>query len=119
MDENDRRTRASAEASQWWTELNSSAVPHSQRRQYVRWLRESPVHVEEMLRVGQVYRALKDFDAWELVSTRGAENEQIADFPRLPLDSSLAMTPAGDRDATPDAKSEAKKAPWRSVIWPA
>lgn len=68
MDANDRRKRAAAEAAEWWVVLQQEAS-RMQRQRYVEWLRESVVHVVEMLRVAQVHGALSQFERWARVAT--------------------------------------------------
>lgn len=69
MDASERRKRAVAEAADWWVQLQSNDAPRSTREQYVDWLRESPIHVAEMLRVAQVHGALEQFDRWAKIDT--------------------------------------------------
>jgi len=63
MDVNDRRKRAAEEAAEWLILLQGE-IPRSEREKYVDWLRESSVHVAEMLRVSQMHDALVRFQAW-------------------------------------------------------
>jgi transmembrane sensor len=72
MEASERRNRAAAEAADWWLQLQSNDAPRSTREQYVNWLRESPMHVAEMLRIAQVHGALKQFDRWAQVDTSSA-----------------------------------------------
>jgi transmembrane sensor len=66
MDAIDRRRRAAAEAAQWWVRLEDGAT-HAAREEFTEWLRESALHVSEMMRTVQVHEALQDFPDWELV----------------------------------------------------
>jgi transmembrane sensor len=72
MDATDRRRRAAEEAAEWWVLLQADGATRAQREQYVDWLRESAVHVAEMLRVAQVHGALAQFDRWNQVPTEGS-----------------------------------------------
>ncbi|MDB6156511.1 MAG: hypothetical protein JWO04_217, partial [Gammaproteobacteria bacterium] len=63
MDASDRRKRVAAEAAEWWVVLEGE-VSRTQREQYVDWLRESAMHVAEMLRIAQVHGALEQFEQW-------------------------------------------------------
>lgn len=85
MDLSDRRKRAAAEAAQWWVTLQGE-VSRSHSQQYVEWLRESPLHIAEMLRVAQVHGALNQFKRWALLatdnSTAHADHSSIVVFPR-------------------------------------
>jgi transmembrane sensor len=69
MDASERRNRAVAEAADWWAQLQSDDAPRSTREQYVSWLRESPIHVAEMLRMAQVHGGLKQFARWAQLDT--------------------------------------------------
>jgi transmembrane sensor len=78
MDTSERRNRAVAEAADWWVQLQSNDAPRSTREQYVNWLRESPIHVAEMLRIAQVHGALKRFDRWAQIDTGSdGENDNV------------------------------------------
>jgi transmembrane sensor len=68
MDATERRRRAACEAAEWWVRLQGD-VPRTEREQYVDWLRESAVHVAEMLRVAQVHGALTQFERWRQLPT--------------------------------------------------
>ena len=69
MDTSERRKRAVADAADWWVQLQSNDEPRSVREQYVDWLRESPIHVAEMLRVAQIHGALEQFNHWAKIDT--------------------------------------------------
>lgn len=82
MDASDRRKRAAEEAAQWWVTLQGD-VSRAEREQYVDWLRESSVHVAEMLHVAQVHGALEQFKRWSGIpidSSRG-KNEGVVTLP--------------------------------------
>ncbi|MEJ0039593.1 MAG: FecR domain-containing protein [Gammaproteobacteria bacterium] len=68
MDANERRLRASEEAAAWFVLLRSDALTPEDRAEFVRWLRESAVHVAEILRVTKVHNALDVFEGWDLIS---------------------------------------------------
>jgi transmembrane sensor len=68
MDHRDRRHRAALEASEWVLRLQDTKVSRSERVEYVRWLRESPLHVAEMLRVSHVHGELTDFPYWNEIA---------------------------------------------------
>src|SRR5947208_1127955 len=69
MDATERRNRASMEATEWWLRLRAADIPRHTREQYIDWIRESPVHLAEMLRVAQVHNALELFNRWGNIST--------------------------------------------------
>jgi ferric-dicitrate binding protein FerR (iron transport regulator) len=48
----------SAQAAEWFVRL-AREDPHAVHAQYVEWLRQSPLHVAEALRIGGVFAALR------------------------------------------------------------
>jgi transmembrane sensor len=77
MDASDRRKRASEEAAAWWVRLQTEGLPRAEREQFVDWLRESSVHVAEMLRVAKVHGALEQFQRWADISTDGSDADNV------------------------------------------
>src|ERR1700730_1415259 len=77
MDASDRRKRASEEAAAWWVRLQTEGLPRAEREEFVDWLRESAVHVAEMLRVAKVHGALEQFQRWANISTDGSDADNI------------------------------------------
>jgi transmembrane sensor len=75
MDASDRRKRVAEEAAEWWVTLQGD-VSRAQREQYVDWLRESSVHVAEMLHVAQVHGALEEFQRWSRIPIDGSREER-------------------------------------------
>ena len=63
MEATDRRQRAAQEAAEWFVRMESD-LPHEERSQFVAWLKESPIHVAEMIRLAQVHGALENFGPW-------------------------------------------------------
>lgn len=74
MERTDRRARAGEEAGEWLLRLQAGELPREERAAFVDWLRESPVHVAEMLRIASVHGALEHFERWAGLSTNGSEN---------------------------------------------
>lgn len=76
----DRRSRESREAAHWWARLGKQSLEdlsREERQEFVRWLRESPVHVAEMLHMARVHDALERFKCWDEIQldpTRHDEN---------------------------------------------
>jgi transmembrane sensor len=71
MDANERRARATDEATQWWTRLGTKApadVSETDRQEFTQWLRESPLHVAELLQVAHVDDTLERFKLWDEIS---------------------------------------------------
>lgn len=71
MDANERRERATAEASFWWHQLATRMPAHvsePDRQQFTQWLRESPLHVAEMLHIAHVHDAMGRFKLWDEIA---------------------------------------------------
>jgi len=68
MDQYDRHPQAAVEAAEWVLRLQHQKVTHSDRAEYLQWLRKSPLHVAEMLRLSGVYRKLADFPSWKEIA---------------------------------------------------
>ena len=81
MDASERRRRAGEEAAEWWVLFDSEDVSLETRTAFVDWLRESALHVEELLRVAQVHGALEQFQRWATLSTDETGNSHC---PRMP-----------------------------------
>ena len=69
MDATERRNRAAGEAADWFARLQAGDMERAEREQFVEWLRESHIHVAEMLRVAQIHGALERFQRWVHIST--------------------------------------------------
>jgi len=65
MDATARRQRMTEEAGEWLLRLQQGELSKEQRAQFVDWLRETPVHVTELLRVSQVDSVLREYDGWK------------------------------------------------------
>ena len=88
MDSHERHERVAQEAGEWLLRLSSADMARSERIEYVSWLRESPVHVAEMLRVTGAHRRLTEFEGWSEIppadpSSLGSEVYELplAQFP--------------------------------------
>lgn len=68
MDHRNRRHRAALEAAEWVLRLQDQKVTRSERAEYVQWLRESQLHVAEMLRVSHVHGELAEFPYWNEIA---------------------------------------------------
>jgi transmembrane sensor len=75
MDASDRQKRMAQEAAEWWVLLQGEPT-RGEREQYVDWLRESSLHVVEMLRVAQVHGALEQFKRWSGIPTDGSGGDE-------------------------------------------
>lgn len=83
MDTSDRRLRASEEAAAWWVRFRAGELERAEREEFVDWLRESAVHVAEMLRIAKVNDSLDQFQGWLQINTDGPqdEDENIVELP--------------------------------------
>jgi transmembrane sensor len=98
MDANSRRARAAAEAAEWWVRIESGELSREEREQFVDWLRESAVHVAEMLRMAEVHGALERFHDW--VRIPAGEDPQAATNV-VAFDGALAASVEEVRSSTP------------------
>lgn len=67
MEEREQRIRVAEEAARWWVAMQDNPS-RAERIAYVAWLRESPLHVAEMLRLCQLYVKLGRFSGWASIS---------------------------------------------------
>ena len=72
-----RRNRAARDAAEWVHRLEEGSMPAAERAEFVAWLRESPLHIAEMLRAKHVNLALKEFPDWQKVDYT---SEQSTDY---------------------------------------
>jgi len=93
MDMSERRRRAQQEAAEWWVVFQGD-VPRDQRAQYVDWLRESPIHIAEMLHMAQVHGTLDQFDRWAQQPTGASGGAEDVVIP-LPESDVSVRTPTG------------------------
>jgi len=75
MDAIERRRRATAEAADWVVRLETSDLPRETREQFIDWLRESSIHVAEMLRMAELHGALEQFERWTRITTDGPKED--------------------------------------------
>jgi hypothetical protein len=68
-DARERRRLASEEAAVWWIRLHFEELARVDREQFMDWLRESAVHVAEMLRLDTTHSVLRRFQSWAQVNT--------------------------------------------------
>jgi transmembrane sensor len=107
MDASERRKRAAQEAAEWWVKLQGE-VPRSEREQYVDWLRESSVHVAEMLRVAQVHGALAQFERWSQLPPEDGGTDtsstETATVISLPTGDAPTSAPVGSSPRPPNRR---------------
>lgn len=82
MDASDRRDRAHAEAAEWWLKLNAGPLSLRENAEFADWLRESAVHVSEMIQMGRLHSLLEAYPDWHLVSTdeAGEATDSVVPF---------------------------------------
>ena len=99
MDANERRARATREATQWWSRLSieqAGNISKADRELFTQWLRESPLHVAELLRIAHVHDSLERFKLWSEVEGDAAAGDDGNVVPfRDVTDESEESVPAG------------------------
>jgi transmembrane sensor len=91
MDVNERRRRASDEATEWWLRMQEGSMSRADREALVDWMRESAVHLAELLCIARVHGALDKFAHWERIPTEVQAGEQDGS-----RESSAAGAPPGN-----------------------
>jgi transmembrane sensor len=107
MDASERRNRVAEEAAEWWVLLQGE-VSRADREHYVDWLRESSVHVAEMLRVAQVHGALEQFQRWSGIPIEGSRDEE---------DGVVTLLHTSERRAGLTQSSPERRPRRRAVAW--
>lgn len=85
MDEDTSLARITREAAEWWSKIGPRSpeeIPYADRQQFAQWLRLSPVHIAEILRIARVHHALTRFKLWSEVDVNlGASgNRNVVPF---------------------------------------
>lgn len=60
--DNRKAASVSEEAAEWFVCLRDDELGARERGKYVRWLKQSPAHVEEMLRISELAGWLHDIE---------------------------------------------------------
>jgi transmembrane sensor len=107
VDANERRRRASLEAAEWYVRLQEPAVSRTEREEFIDWLRESALHVAELLRIAQVHGALERFRQWTRLSTEGSEEPENV----VTLSQSRSSEESDSRSPLPSSAAEERGAP--------
>jgi transmembrane sensor len=63
-----RREVAAEEAAQWLLAIQSDEMSSQERSDFIDWLRESSLHVSEMLHACRLHRDLSAFQKWDQIS---------------------------------------------------
>jgi len=91
-----RRARVAAEAAEWIHKLDFERLSDGERREFVDWLLDSPLHVAEMLRAGRLSAALADYNRWLPEASAGALTaDNVVPFTRLNLSNTAVEHPRG------------------------
>jgi transmembrane sensor len=91
MEARERRRQATEKAAEFLVMLEEPSLSRQEREQIVDWLRESPIHVAEMLSVAQVSGSLAQFQPWADIAG-GAEEGTQSNVVSLPLESKRHAT---------------------------
>jgi transmembrane sensor len=114
MDPTDRLDRASDDAAHWWVRLQADDMSRDERETFVDWLRESQLHVAEMLRLAQVHGALDQFSKWASIPTDGPEEHAEV----IPLKAQRPGTLTGSSAQGSRAQAGDTRRPrHRKVLW--
>lgn len=100
-----RKARAAEEAAEWLQRFESGHISASDRGDFVDWLRESPLHVAETLRIERLASALAQFPDWAKIAPTQQSPNKVVSLPlqaggqrprtRIPLRSKVAAAVAG------------------------
>jgi ferric-dicitrate binding protein FerR (iron transport regulator) len=77
MGASDRRRRAATEAARWWVVLQDASCTTADRDQFVTWMRESAVHVGEMLRMARTQHGLQQFQGWSSIPSAWDSGSEV------------------------------------------
>jgi transmembrane sensor len=106
-----RRIRAAADAAEWVQRLEAGVLMPAERAEFVDWLRESPVHVAEMLRARQLHSELTGFAAWEDVAQSAGVSSGRHTVVRLRSGRHNGL----DRARLPSAPRRSRRATWAAA----
>jgi transmembrane sensor len=109
MDASERRTRAIQEATQWWNRLcigRPTEISRVDRELFTQWLRESPLHVAELLRIAHMHGALERFKRWgEIEAGNPGETSNVIPLREDPVEASGASSRSTEADARPRSRA--------------
>lgn len=76
---NERRIQAAEQAAQWLLTLQETDVSSREQGEFIDWLRESPLHVAELLHAARLQRRLSAFGRWnEIEALQERTRDRIA-----------------------------------------
>jgi transmembrane sensor len=92
-----------AEQAAWWLlTLQSEQLSATQRADFIDWLRESPLHIAEMLRVCRLQRDLSGFRGWNLIEPMvGTQAAAVIELAGTPMVSARGVRSPARRMAVP------------------
>lgn len=81
------RLALSNEAAEWFVRLRDERLATKHRERNVRWLKQSPAHIAELLRIQQVYKVLRAAKIQNRpLDASGEMHSNVVEFtPRMPL----------------------------------
>lgn len=77
MEATEQRMRVAEKAAEWWVAMQRNPSL-AERTAYVIWLRDSPAHVAEVLRLWHVHVKLERFEGWARIGSEGAATHMPA-----------------------------------------
>lgn len=90
------RRRVADQAALWLLTLESEVLSTAQRTEFVDWLRASPLHISELLRVCQVQRNLAAWKGWhQMAPLDPTQSAQVVTVLRSSLGSAPSESPRG------------------------
>ena len=107
MDASDRRLRAAEEAATWWVRLKHEELERAEREEFVDWLRESAVHVAEMLRIAKVNDSLDQFQGWLRINTEESDDDD---------ENVVQLSKPPEPVATLEPPTSSRWIPWKGLI---
>lgn len=91
MEANNTRQRIasiSAEAAEWFVRLKDKDLSAAERQRYLQWLRLSPAHIAEMLRISRLYGALRSVGVVETTASDPSDPAADSNVVSLPMNAS-------------------------------
>jgi transmembrane sensor len=87
----ERRLQAAEQAANWLLTLQSADVSDTQRAEFIDWLRESPLHVAELLHACRLQRDLSGFSKWNEIQAQDWQEAQVVSLPPRVRGSPVSM----------------------------
>lgn len=73
----ERRLEVAEEAAHWLLTLQSEQASSTERAEFIDWLRESPLHVAEMLHACRLQRDLSAFTGWHEIQAHNQQRDAV------------------------------------------